>query len=157
VDENKRAKLIDAAYRVLRTCGNCIHSDILEVVGMSAVWGTCRRWRYQHNKHTGEPRPLSVNAAGTCSFHVLRRNAPIKLGGFTPFLEPELCTCPECVAGELRSEGCDVWRAWREGRDGTRCHCGSKQAISARRDGTGKASVCAHCGLPWPVQTSANS
>jgi len=62
VDSNKRLKLLDIGYRIAGTCGICQH-------GMFAndSFGTCSLHTYQHLKHTGDARQLSVYAHGRCS------------------------------------------------------------------------------------------
>lgn len=61
MDANKRQVLEDIGYRIQPTCGGCSHSSF-----PSDEWGTCDRHSYEHLKHTGERRHLSVHSSGYC-------------------------------------------------------------------------------------------
>lgn len=61
MDGNKLKVLRQLGYRLLRTCGECTHSQFFQ-----DEWGTCAVNSYQHAKHTGEPRQLSIHQSGTC-------------------------------------------------------------------------------------------
>lgn len=61
MDANKIAKLKDAEYKIEDACVLC--KAFRPGAGM---WGTCRKHRYQHEKHTGVPRECSVVVFGHC-------------------------------------------------------------------------------------------
>lgn len=46
---------------VLPVCELCVHYR-----PGSADWGTCKQFEYEHKKHTGPPRELSVPRMGSC-------------------------------------------------------------------------------------------
>ena len=77
MDRNKLKVLRDLGYKVLPTCGLCRHSSFPQ-----NEWGTCSANKYQHLKHTGEMRDLSIHKSGTCpKFHADLALLE-KLGGF---------------------------------------------------------------------------
>lgn len=61
MDKNKLNVLREIGYRVHTTCGLCTHADI-----SSDGWGTCGLHHYDHLKHVGQPRSLSINQFGSC-------------------------------------------------------------------------------------------
>lgn len=62
MDANKLVVLKQIGYKVHRTCGSCVNARF----GRGQVWSTCDIHTYQHEKHTGEPRHLSIHVAGEC-------------------------------------------------------------------------------------------
>ena len=82
MDANKLKVLQDIGYRILPTCGTCVHRHISP--GQS--WGTCVRYTYQHQKHTGKPRQLSVYVGGGCQAHEYDEAAQKALEGFGQFV-----------------------------------------------------------------------
>jgi hypothetical protein len=62
MDQNKRKQLQVLQYKILPTCGRCVHGDFKDY-----QWGTCRKHTYQHQKHTEATRQLSIHASGYCS------------------------------------------------------------------------------------------
>lgn len=81
MDANKAARLRQIGYQIT-ACGTCAHSDI----DPPSEWGTCRLFTYQHEKHTGPERPLSINRHGTCPAFKPRDSARGVLHGFEEFL-----------------------------------------------------------------------
>lgn len=61
MDENKRKKLHDIGFKVLNNCGLCTHGTF-----PNNDWGTCAITTYDHLKHTGDPRELSIHRFGSC-------------------------------------------------------------------------------------------
>lgn len=62
MDANKLTVLKEIGYTVHRTCGSCIHAKF----SRGAQWSTCEIYTYQHQKHTGEARQLSIHVSGEC-------------------------------------------------------------------------------------------
>ena len=63
MDENKRIKLNEVGYQILKVCSRCKHADIKH----NSDWGTCKNHMYKHKKHTVSERQLSINRYGTCT------------------------------------------------------------------------------------------
>jgi len=63
MDENKLKKLHQVGYDVQPCCALCKHSEF----GHNA-FGTCKKHQYDHVKHTGPDRQLSINKYGCCGF-----------------------------------------------------------------------------------------
>jgi hypothetical protein len=61
-DDNKFDKLREIGYTIPMGCALCVHAHFPAYV----EWGTCGKHLYQHLKHTGEPREVSIHRAGTC-------------------------------------------------------------------------------------------
>jgi hypothetical protein len=85
MDRNKLAVLQDAGYQIAPSCGICRHRNFASAV---AIWGTCQRLRYEHQKHTGEDREASIFRGGSCPGFELDRVSHAALGGFAVFLGP---------------------------------------------------------------------
>jgi len=85
-DENKFDKLSEVGYTVRPCCGLCTHAQfgIFE-------WGTCAKHTYQHKKHTGDPRQMSINVHGCCKddFKVSPEKLAKKLQSFIGFFTEE--------------------------------------------------------------------
>ena len=62
MDDNKLHKLREIGYTVRKCCGTCNHRRF----EFRAEWGTCKINKYEHKKHTGEPRELSIQMYGSC-------------------------------------------------------------------------------------------
>lgn len=62
MDANKLKVLREIGYEIKSTCGICEHIRIAP----QAEFGTCNLQTYQHEKHTGDPRQLSVHRSGCC-------------------------------------------------------------------------------------------
>lgn len=62
MDANKRLELLRISYEIRGTCGICKHGQF----SPGQQFGACAIHTYQHLKHTGDERPLSINAYGRC-------------------------------------------------------------------------------------------
>lgn len=89
MDQNKAEALRAMRYKV-EACGMCEHADLNPLTD----WGTCRRFTYEHGKHTGDRRPVSINRHGTCPDFTPRETAPVLLHGFVEFLTRWATTVP---------------------------------------------------------------
>jgi hypothetical protein len=67
MDKNKLDKLREINYTVKKCCGNCTFSYIKT----DKLFGVCKKYNYDHLKHCGESRQLSVNRYGFCLCHVV--------------------------------------------------------------------------------------
>jgi hypothetical protein len=63
-DSNKFQALRNANYRIPVNCGLCINGRI----GVGCLWGTCDLHDYDHQKHTGPARGVSIHIFGTCPY-----------------------------------------------------------------------------------------
>lgn len=81
MDANKRDKLDDIAYAI-EACGVCIHAMIMPLQD----WGECGLHTYEHQKHTENPRPLSINRHGCCPQFELSNQSAENLGHFVEFV-----------------------------------------------------------------------
>lgn len=63
MDANKLARLEDIGYSIQPTCGLCVHF----FAPPGGEFGECDLYSYEHQKHTGPPRKLSVNRHGSCT------------------------------------------------------------------------------------------
>lgn len=61
MDENKLKVLKEVGYVMYKTCDLCEHFR----QGASS-FGTCKVHLYEHLKHNGPPREMSVNKSGGC-------------------------------------------------------------------------------------------
>jgi hypothetical protein len=82
MDANKLAVLGGVQYQIARTCGTCKHSTF-----PNNNWGTCGLLTYQHLKHTGAPRQLSIYRYGCCVLHEMNVASQAELGLFEQFLK----------------------------------------------------------------------
>ena len=62
MDENKKKKLEEIKYKIFPCCGACKSGNFM--TGMP--WGTCMKFTYDHQKHTGEDRNISIHRSGVC-------------------------------------------------------------------------------------------
>ncbi len=61
MDQNKQGELRQIGYLILPVCGLCKHGSF-----PSNDWGTCQVRTYEHLKHTGPARQLSIYRMGSC-------------------------------------------------------------------------------------------
>ena len=83
MDKNKLKVLQDIDYKIQKTCGLCQHGDF----GLSYAkqrWGTCKIQKYEHLKHTGDKRDLSINIYGYCDKFQAQE---IEMAGLEKFIE----------------------------------------------------------------------
>ena len=81
MDANKLKVLRDLPYSIQKTCGLCVHG-----VFPSNDWGTCQAHTYDHLKHTGEARQLSIFRYGSCPSFKLHEPLLTTIGAFKEFL-----------------------------------------------------------------------
>jgi len=80
-DANKFQRLREVGYTIPVTCGLCIHRDF---ANPRADWGQCKHVKYQHLKHTGPLRGVSIHRTGLCTHATLD---PALLGALASFEE----------------------------------------------------------------------
>jgi hypothetical protein len=81
MDANKLQVLRDLPYTVQPVCGLCVHG-----VFPQNEWGTCAAQTYDHKKHTGEPRQLSIVKYGSCAKFESDPEKTASLGAYQAFL-----------------------------------------------------------------------
>ncbi len=64
MDQNKLKVLNDIGYAIRKTCATCEYSLFTQARGNN--WGLCFAKTYEHLKHTGPERQLSINKFGHC-------------------------------------------------------------------------------------------
>ena len=84
-DANKFQKLQEVGYTIPVTCGHCIHRDFRH--NPRADWGKCQHVMYQHLKHTGPPRGVSIHRAGRCKHATLDPTLVGTFGSFQGMVE----------------------------------------------------------------------
>lgn len=84
-DENKFAKLREIGYSIQPCCGRCAFADL----DYCEVWGTCGKHKYQHLKHTGEKRKVSIHMFGWCKDFAVNPENPYLFGAHAEFLPAE--------------------------------------------------------------------
>ena len=82
MDLNKVRELKDIGFKIVPTCGLCKHSAI----GPMVSFGTCSIQTYQHLKHTGPARQLSIHRSGWCPEFTIAPRALPDLGAFMEFM-----------------------------------------------------------------------
>lgn len=80
MDANKLQVLQALPYQINRCCGLCKHGWFPQ-----NDWGTCEVIKYDHEKHSGPPRKLSIHKYGHCPKFEAKANTT--LGAFQEFLE----------------------------------------------------------------------
>lgn len=80
MDANKLTVLRDVGYKIHKCCGLCVHGWFPKT-----DFGTCEKNKYEHQKHTGAPRQLSIHKYGYCpKFEVKPKH---NLGTYEEFLK----------------------------------------------------------------------
>lgn len=74
--------LKDINYKVNITCGLCKHSEFVQ----NRMWGLCKKFKYQHLKHTDSERDLSVHRCGKCPHGEISDEGLIELGKFSELI-----------------------------------------------------------------------
>ena len=82
MDENKLKVLQELPYKIQRVCGICKHG-----VFPNNDFGTCAKLQYDHKKHTGPSRQLSIFKLGSCPHFELREEATYVMGPYIEFLD----------------------------------------------------------------------
>lgn len=80
MDTNKLKVLRGLPYSIQKTCGLCTHG-----VFPNNDWGTCQLHTYDHLKHTGEDRKLSIVRYGSCPSFEFHKPLEAMLGSFKEF------------------------------------------------------------------------
>lgn len=86
MDKTKLKVLREVGYTFPKTCGMCAAGQFEGYRGMWPLWGTCGRQTYEHEKHTGEKRQLSIHLLGSCASFEAVSNAADALQGFGEFV-----------------------------------------------------------------------
>lgn len=84
MDANKLKVLQELGYQIPPTCGICKHGEFKP----QTPWGTCKLHTYQHVKHTGDRRQLSIYQGGRCDKLEPDPSRVAKLERFAEFLGP---------------------------------------------------------------------
>ncbi len=61
MDKAKLKVLQELEFRIRPSCAFCVFSTF-----PNNDWGTCATNKYEHEKHTGEPRDMSIHKSGLC-------------------------------------------------------------------------------------------
>jgi hypothetical protein len=83
MDANKLAVLKEIDYKILPCCGLCSYAGL----DKGSNWGTCTQIFYNHAKHTGPARALSIHRLGTCPNFNAVADAEVQLHGFAELLQ----------------------------------------------------------------------
>ena len=84
MDADKLRVLHEVGYEVQESCGLCAHFNAQP----GSDFGTCSLHQYDHAKHTGPLRLLSVHRNGRCSDGFEADPAGVfQLGGFADLIE----------------------------------------------------------------------
>lgn len=81
MDANKLQVLRDLPYTVHPVCGLCVHGVFPTP---NNDWGTCATLTYEHKKHTGPSRQLSIVKYGSCAKF---EPDPVKTSNLQHYLE----------------------------------------------------------------------
>jgi hypothetical protein len=84
MDANKLQVLRDLPYKVQPVCGLCVHGVFPTP---NNDWGTCGVQQYEHKKHTGPARQLSIVKYGSCPNFEQDHAKTFQLGTFEEFLK----------------------------------------------------------------------
>lgn len=87
MDENKRKTLREIGYEIPSSCFTCAHGEFNTLKSMSDLWGSCAIQEYQHLKHTGEKRRLSIYAGGRCGKFEQHAGKAAHIGSFQEFFK----------------------------------------------------------------------
>ena len=63
MDPKKRLKLVEVGYSFPPACWRCSNASFRK----GSDFGTCGAHEYDHEKHTENPRQLSIHRGGSCS------------------------------------------------------------------------------------------
>ncbi len=84
MDANKLDTLRKIGYSIAPSCGLCKHGVFR---GIKDEFGACEVQTYQHQKHTGEPRQLSIHRSGFCPKYEGGEEKLAALGAWNEFIE----------------------------------------------------------------------
>jgi hypothetical protein len=71
--------LKEIGYVIEPCCKLCVHSHF---PFQATNWGTCSNHDYQHLKHSGPKRELSITKYGRCSKFAASENVAVVLGSY---------------------------------------------------------------------------
>lgn len=92
MDKNKLKVLREIDYVIPKQCQLCEHGTFPSA---GSPFGTCNIQTYEHLKHTGEPRQLSIYVGGSCSKWVPDEDAIFDgLGDWAEFVDRREFTRP---------------------------------------------------------------
>lgn len=83
MDANKLEVLRALPYSVQKACGLCKHGSFAP----NTYWGTCNQTQYEHKKHTGPARQLSIVMFGGCKSFEADEVKKAQLGAYQEFLK----------------------------------------------------------------------
>lgn len=84
MDKNKLKVLREIGYKIPQSCSLCQHAEF-----QAGGWGTCKVQQYDHLKHTGPARQLSIFAGGWCPKFDPDEELVGNLGSWAEFVETE--------------------------------------------------------------------
>lgn len=82
MDANKLKVLRDIKYRINPSCGMCKHGVFRDI---KDDFGSCMARTYEHLKHTGDTRQLSVHRHGACDTYEIDPAKAARLGPWVEF------------------------------------------------------------------------
>lgn len=91
MDPNKLKVLKEIGYEVRPGCGLCKNGNFRG----GDYWGTCLIYTYDHEKHSGPPRALSIHKFGACPSFMPKEGVNASIHGFV-----ELATWNEEVKSD---------------------------------------------------------
>jgi hypothetical protein len=77
-----KLEVLKGIYSVQKVCGLCEHGSFPH-----DNWGTCSSHAYQHLKHTGAARQLSVVKFGSCPAFKADETKVVALGAYREFFK----------------------------------------------------------------------
>lgn len=82
MDENKLKMLKSMDYKIDPCCALCVYGIFRDP---ASAWGECCLFEYDHLKHTGQNRNVSVNRYGVCPLFVPSTTCSDRLDKFEEF------------------------------------------------------------------------
>lgn len=92
MDANKLRVLREIDYCIPKQCGNCQHGEFSYP---DSPFGGCMLQTYDHLKHTGPPKPLSIYKSGSCSKWEPDEEEIASLGPWAEFVDRREFTRPD--------------------------------------------------------------
>lgn len=86
MDANKLSLLRSLQYRIGSSCGMCKHGVFRDI---KDDFGSCMLQTYEHQKHTGPARQLSVHRNGSCPKYVPDPAKVARLGAWAEFVKED--------------------------------------------------------------------
>jgi len=82
MDANKLRMLREINYTIHPSCALCKHGEFRT---LKDDFGSCMAKTYEHLKHTGDPRQLSVHRGGSCKDFEVDPQKKAALGAYQEF------------------------------------------------------------------------